>query len=172
MQWTGPGNASSVFVEAYQTSPDFVFDGYTNLPVNATIWPSPPALITGTNLFYLQYAFYNFANFTFTTPVDGSLNPVADWEPNLYLYSTAASQFVVRSPLAVELDAAPPQVTGGNFQLGFQTVPGHTETVQMRTNLFTGQWIDVTNFVGDGTGYQLAVPITNSPDKFFRVITE
>jgi hypothetical protein len=74
--------------------------------------------------------------------------------------------------LAVQITNAPPQTSGGNFQLGFQTVPGRTETVQMRTNLFLGNWVDVTNFVGDGSSYQLSVPITNSPGKYFRVITQ
>lgn len=172
VQWSGPTNASYLFVEAYQTSPTFAYDGYTSLPASSTNWPSPPALLTGTNYCVVEYGLYNFSNFAFTTPVDGGLNPVASWHPGFYIYTTATSKFVVRSPLAVELSATPTQVTGDNFQLGFQTVAGHQETVQMRTNLFVGTWIDVTNFVGDGSAYQLTVSMTNSPDSYFRVITQ
>lgn len=171
-QWSGPTNASSVFVEAYQELPSFAFDGYTNLATNATSWAPPTGLLTGTNYFYIQYGLYSFTGYSFTTPVDTNSNPIASWNPGFYLYSVDNSQFSVRNPLAVQITNAPPQTSGGNFQLGFQTVPGRTETVQMRTNLLTGTWVDVTNFVGDGSSYQLSVPITNSPGKYFRVITQ
>jgi len=161
-----------VFVEAYQAQPSFVFDGYTNLATNATSWPSPPSLLTGTNYFFVEYLFYDFTNFNFTTPVDTNLNPIASWSPTIYLYDTTTELFSVRNPLAVQITNTPPQTGGGNFQLGFQTVSGHMETVQMRTNLFLGSWVTVTNFVGNGSNYQLVVPVTNSPGKYFRVITQ
>ncbi len=171
-QWSGPTNASSVFIEAYQASPAFVFDGYTNLSATATSWPSPPSLLTGTNTCFLEYSYYNLTNAVFTTPVDTNNNPVTDWNPSFYVYAVASSQFSVRDPLAVQMSNSPPAANGGNFALSFQTIPGHTEIVQMRTNLLLGNWVDVTNFVGDGSGFNLSVPITNAPGKYFRVITQ
>ena len=172
LQWSGPTNASYLFVEAYQVSPSFVFDGYTNLATNLTSWPSPPAFQTGTNIFFLEYGYFNLTNATFTMPVDTNMNPVASFGSSFYVYTDAQTQFSVRNPLAVQMSNSPPAANGGNFGLSFQTVAGHTETVQMRTNLFLGSWTNVTNFVGNGGGYNLSIPVTNSPGKYFRVITQ
>ena len=63
------------------------------------------------------------------------------------------------------------QPAGGIFQLSFQTQDGHTETLQSTTNL-ASPWIDVTNFMGDGSVWQFTFPTTNSVDEYFRVKTQ
>jgi hypothetical protein len=60
----------------------------------------------------------------------------------------------------------------GNIEFSFQTLSGHSHTIQSATNLVTGSWINLTNFAGDGTMKQFAFPTTNSPTQFFRVETK
>jgi hypothetical protein len=60
----------------------------------------------------------------------------------------------------------------GNFEFSFQTLEGHSHTIQSRTNLVSGSWINLTNFSGDGTVKQFAFPTTNSATQFFRVETQ
>lgn len=173
LRWVGPANYTSVFVEAYQQFPSFAFDGYTNLPGNSTNWPSPPTLRYGTNYFYVSYASNNFPNVTFTTPVDGS-NPVSSWDTEVDVSSDTFISFVVGAPapLPVQLTASSQPAGGGNFQLSFQSLAGRPETIQFRTNLTVGAWMDVTNFIGDGSVQQFSFPTTNSAAKFFRVMTQ
>jgi hypothetical protein len=173
-QWFGPTNFSSVLVEAYQQIPSFTFEGDAFLPGSATNWPSPPPLLYGTNEFLVEYNSYDVTNVTFTTPVDGSLNPVSSWSAGAGLTSYLYASFVVGAPapLPVQLTAPPQQTSPGNFQFGFQTLAGRPETIQVRTNLMSGVWTDVTNFIGDGSVQQFTFPTTNAPGKFFRVITQ
>jgi hypothetical protein len=151
-----------------------VYEGSTNLDAGATNWPSPPALLYGTNVLYVDYALYNSPNIILSTPVESDLTPVADWNPEVDLFSVAYESFVVGAPAPVPflLIASRPPASGGNFLLSFQTLAGQSETIQFRTNLTFGQWLDVTNFIGDGSVQQFSFPTTNSRAKFFRVITQ
>lgn len=144
LECSGPAYFSSVYVEAYQSYPSFVWDGYTSLPANATNWPSPPALLYGTNYFYVSNSSNNFPGVTITTPVDAGLNPVSSWGTEADLFSDTFISFVV----------------------------GRLEAIQMRTNLTGGVWMNVTNFIGDGWARQFAFSITNAPGEYFRVLTQ
>ena len=172
-QWSGPANFASVSVQAYQLNPSYTSEGSANLPGNATNWPSPPALLYGTNNCYVYYTSNNFPNVTLTTPVDAGLNPVSSWSTEVDLHSEAAMSFVVGAPapLPVQLSSSPPQMSGGNFQLGFQTLAGRPETIQVSTNLTSG-WMDVSNFIGDGSVHQFSFPTTDASGKYFRVKTQ
>ncbi|HVV01388.1 MAG TPA: hypothetical protein VHH88_08495 [Verrucomicrobiae bacterium] len=173
-QWTGPSNFDEVFVEGYQTFPSFAYDGYTNLDGTALAWPSPPGFLYGTNIFYVSADLFSFDGASFSTPVDSNLNPIDSWEAELSLQSQSQITFVVGAPapIPVQLSSVPPQAGGGDFKLAFQTVAGRPETIQIRTNLLSGDWVDYTNFIGDGSTYQLDYAITNSPGAYFRVITQ
>ena len=172
-QWSGPANASYVIVEAFQI-PSYTLIGYADLSGSATTWPSPPAMPYGTNLLSDIYGFTASTNITFTTPVDDDLNPVSSWNPSVYLYSLTDSSFVVGAPapLPVQISGAQQQTSGGNFQFSFQTLAGRPHTIQVRTNLIGGAWVDVTNFIGDGSTQQFTYPTTNTPGGYFRVITQ
>ena len=172
IQWSGPGNYSTVSVEAYQEYPVFNFDGYTSLPATATNWPAPPALLSGTNYFYISYVSNNFPDVTFTTPTDIGLNPILSWTTEVDLYSEEFSSVVVggSGPSPALLIPLLSQA-GGSLQLSFLTQNGHSETVQSTTNLTAG-WTDVTNFTGDGTMRQFSFPTTNAADSYFRVKTQ
>ena len=65
-----------------------------------------------------------------------------------------------------------PLLTAGAFQFGFVTLAGHTHTIQARTNVASGSWLDLSNFSGDGTLKQFTFPATSPPTRFFRVRTD
>jgi len=139
-----------------------------------TNWPSPPALTYGTNGLVVVCTSNNFPGITFTTPVDDNLNPVAGWSTEADLQSETQISFVVGAPapLPVLLSASTQLMSGSNFQLSFQTLAGRPETIQVKTNLIDGVWMDVTNFIGAGSVQQFTFPTTNAPGEYFRVITQ
>jgi hypothetical protein len=68
-------------------------------------------------------------------------------------------------PVTIELLS----LAGGNMTLSFPTASSQNYTVQKKSNLATGDWILYTNFIGNGSPFQLVVPVTNTPAGFFRV---
>ena len=75
------------------------------------------------------------------------------------------------APVFVTLSAAPVAGTNATIQLSFQTVSGISQTMQATTNLFTGNWVNLTNIVGDGTVQQFYFSTKNSYAGYFRVIS-
>ena len=63
----------------------------------------------------------------------------------------------------------PPTMANDHFNFGFQTVSGQSYTVQRNDDLTTTNWVDFTNFAGDGSLIQFAVPVTNVSRRFFRL---
>jgi len=61
-------------------------------------------------------------------------------------------------------------VTNRNFTLGFRSTAGQSYTLELNTDLNTTNWIDYTNFTGDGSFLQPLVPASHSAE-FFRVRT-
>lgn len=174
-QWSGPANYTYITTYAYQL-PSYNYIGSASLSESATNWPSPPLLPYGTNDFSVTYVTYPSTNFAFTTPVpvDANTNLLSSWNPAGELYTLSDILFVVGAPapLPVKLSGTPPQSNGGSFQLLFQTLTGRPETIQMSTNLTSGLWTDVTNFIGDGASHQFSFPTTNASGKYFRVKTQ
>jgi len=63
-----------------------------------------------------------------------------------------------------------PQVSGGNFNFGFQTIASQSYTIQDNTNLATATWQFYTNITGDGSIRNFSIPVTPAvPQLFFRV---
>ena len=60
-------------------------------------------------------------------------------------------------------------MSGGTFQLSFQSVNGQSYTLYYNNNLSTTNWLPYTNVTGNGGTLQLTVPITNSAQRFFRI---
>ena len=131
--------------------------------------PAPPLLPPGTNHFYVVLMSNNFPGVTFIVPVDGSLTPVTSWTATSSLRSSATVEFLVGAPQATLLN---PLLTSGGFQFGVVTLAGHTHTIQARTNVASGSWLDLSNFSGDGTLKQFTFPATSPPTRFFRVRTD
>ena len=64
-----------------------------------------------------------------------------------------------------------PTISGGNINFSFATTANQSYTVWGTTNLLAPNWIEVTNFNGDGNTDQLSLPVTNNGAEFFRVST-
>lgn len=167
--WTGPVGFNGIFAQKSELPFNNVVSA--NLPGPATNWPSPPTLNPGTNRFYLSYHTNDVPHVTFSTPLDGSSQPINSFIGTAHLNSDATVQFVVTTG-ATPVQLLSPQQTGGNFQFQFLSQPGKTNTVQSRTNLTLGIWIDRTNILGDGSLKTVALPIGNAPSEFFRIATQ
>jgi hypothetical protein len=163
--WVGPSNFTTLRIELLSGPVAFP-------PVTATNWPSAPTLNYGSDRFDVDYDSNNFPGVTFTTPVDASSNPVRTWTTTVNLTSEAFDNFVVGAPAPLPVLLTNLTRVGGNLQFSFQTLAGRPHTVQSRTNLTAGTWINLTNFTGDGALKQFAFPTTNPPIRFFRVQTQ
>ena len=62
-----------------------------------------------------------------------------------------------------------PVVSDGNFTFSFGTVSNQSYTVQRNDDLNTTNWVFYTNFTGSGSLMQVLAPVTNVPQRFFRV---
>jgi hypothetical protein len=120
----------------------------------------------------VSYNSNNFPGVTFTTPVDVYSNPIETWNTTVTLNSVVFQPFVVGAPAPLPVLLTNLTRSGGNLAFSFETLAGRPHTVQSRTNLTGGTWINLTNFVGDGSLKQLAFPATNPPVQFFRVLTQ
>jgi Concanavalin A-like lectin/glucanases superfamily len=163
--WTGPSNFTTLAV-------DLLSGPSASLPVAATNWPSAPALSYGTNRFDVDYTSNNFSGVTFTTPLNASSNPVRTWTTTFNLASLSFNNIVVGAPAPLPVLLTNLTRASGNLQFSFKTLAGRPHTVQSRTNLTHGTWINLSNFVGDGSLKQFAFPATNPPVQFFRVLTQ
>jgi hypothetical protein len=141
-------------------------------PITATNWQSAPTLNYGPDRFDVDYTSNNFPGVIFTTPVDASSNPVRTWATSVNLASESFNNFVVGAPAPLPVLLTNLTRVSGNLQFSFQTLAGRPHTIQSRTNLTHGAWVNLTNFVGDGSLKQFAFPATNPPVQFFRVDTQ
>jgi hypothetical protein len=62
-----------------------------------------------------------------------------------------------------------PAVSNGNFTFSLGTVNSQSYTVQHNDDLATTNWVFDTNFTGSGSIMQMVAPVTNAPQRFFRV---
>ena len=65
----------------------------------------------------------------------------------------------------------PPTLSSGNINFSFATTANQSYTVWGTTNLLPSNWIELTNFNGDGNTDQVSWPATNNGAEFFRVST-
>jgi hypothetical protein len=163
--WAGPTNFSTLQIELLSGPVAFP-------PVTATNWPSPPTLNYGSDRFDVDYNSTNFPGVTFTTPVDASSNPVRTWTTTVILVSESFNNFVVGAPAPLPVLITNLTQTSGNLQFSFETLAGRPHIIEARTNLATGIWVPLTNFIGDGSLKQFTLPATNPPIQFFRVNTQ
>jgi hypothetical protein len=62
-----------------------------------------------------------------------------------------------------------PTLSGNNFTFSVVTVSNQSYTIQRNDDLNTANWIFYTNLTGNGSLMQLVAPVTNAPQRFFRV---
>jgi hypothetical protein len=74
---------------------------------------------------------------------------------------------MVTGPVPMQL--INPALSGTNLTFSFGTASGQSYTVQQNTNLATTNWTPYTNITGNGSLYQLVVPVSTKQQQFFRV---
>jgi autotransporter-associated beta strand protein len=85
-------------------------------------------------------------------------------------YSSNAVFLVVTGAVLTPALLQAPQLSGGNLSFNFLTASNQSYTIQENTDVATTNWFVVTNFTGDGSLFQFAIPLTTrSPQDFFRV---
>ena len=98
-QWTGGPSGFDTLSLSKQ-----LIDGSDQISqaaaLNATNWPSPPALDPGTNQFTVTYSLANATNFTFSVPVDAYTNSLSNIVTQVSLSDAATSIFTVVSGAA------------------------------------------------------------------------
>jgi hypothetical protein len=158
----------------YQTNSFGVFLSYLNggqLSGNTTNWNPAAPLNYGTNVAFVD-TYYPLPFVPAMTPTNASMDTISNWMSDAVVISRRSNTFVVGAPapLPVQMFPSSTQSTNGSFQFAFQTLAGRPETIQISTNLIT--WINLTNFIGDGSVQQFTWPTTNTPGAFFRVLTQ
>ncbi len=63
-------------------------------------------------------------------------------------------------------------VTGNTVSLNLLTEPGHQYTIEYRTNLSSGGWAPLTNFVGDGMQRVIQDSVTNDRSRYYRAVLQ
>jgi hypothetical protein len=137
--------------------------------------------LAGTLNVVLTNSFHPALTNTFTILSAGSLtgNYASFIYPSnsvgISLTNTATSSILIVTNLTTgNFAVAPvpvlsPQLSGGSFNLSFQSVSGQSYTLYYNDNLGTTNWLPYTNVTGNGGTLQLTVPTTNSAQRFFRV---
>lgn len=171
--WTGPLNYDSLFLNSFLTASGGASGGFTNPAPNLTSSKMPHALLPGNNAVYLNYTLNDYAGVEISEPLSGT-TPLASWSGRVTLISSHTRRFAVANsnPPATPVQILNPLPTGTNFSLSFLTQAGRTHTVQTRTNLSTAPWVDLTNFVGDGSAIQLFLPLGTGSESYFRIGTQ
>jgi hypothetical protein len=62
-----------------------------------------------------------------------------------------------------------PALSGNDFSFSVVTVSNQNYTIERNDDLATTNWVFYTNFTGDGSLLQLVSPVTNAPQRFYRV---
>jgi hypothetical protein len=168
-QWSGPANLPTLDV-IVSTPPLQNFGA--SLPNTATNWLTAPTLNYGTNQFFVNYTSNNVPMVTFSTPVDPvSQSVLSNWIATAMIQSSAPSTYIVGAPAPLPVHLGSIQHNSASFQFGFPTLAGRPHILQGTTNLAAGPWVDITNFVGDGSTAQFTIPNTNLL-RYFRIVTQ
>jgi len=165
--WSGPVNFQGLNVVA-ATPVSQNFSAFLN-PAK-TNWTSPP-LSYGTNQFFVNYT-NTFPTVTISSPVDILTGQsLSNWVAGAGVYASGGSAFVVGAPTPLPVYLGAFQHDSSGFQFSFATLAGRPHILQGTTNLSAGPWVNLTNFVGDGSAAQFTIPPTNRLN-YFRILTQ
>lgn len=134
---------------------EIVYDKNTNVIESASVsvpsFPGSPIFLgigeTTTNIYKVEWRYQNAGFF-------GVANIIYQPGPQIVLSNLPASS------------------TNISFQ--FQPLPGHTNMIQISTNLSSSNWVTMSNltFVGVGSTTKMTIPRTNGPPGFFRAVAK
>jgi fibronectin-binding autotransporter adhesin len=82
-----------------------------------------------------------------------------------------ANGYIIAGTPSSPITILPPTISGGNINFSFATIANQSYTVWGTTNLVAPDWIEVTNFNGDGNTDQVSFPATNNGAGFFEIST-
>ncbi|MCX6926671.1 MAG: hypothetical protein NT154_26220 [Verrucomicrobia bacterium] len=82
-------------------------------------------------------------------------------------YNPTGVVLVVTS--AVHVQIMGPALSGGDLVFSFATATNQSYTVQFNDDLATTNWLLQTNLTGTGSLLYFTSPVTNAPQRFFRV---
>ncbi|HEY3862778.1 MAG TPA: LamG-like jellyroll fold domain-containing protein [Verrucomicrobiae bacterium] len=172
--WTAPTNYQTDAATVQWADGEHSYS--TNFSDLVTNWSGHPPLTPGANALFLTFYSTNYASFAASVPSDAFGTPmVTNWSAGTLLNSTIAEQFIVVGGTTQPTPVAITDIAkGGGHTLSFsiQTLAGATNTIQTRTNLAVGPWIDLTNRLGDGTLQTFTISTTNAAAQFFRIKTQ
>jgi hypothetical protein len=165
--WSGPATFQGLNV-AVDTSLLQTYGAF--LDPTATNWTSPK-LSYGTNQFFVNYS-NSLPTITISSPIDILTGQsLSNWVAGAGVYVSAGSTFVVGAPAPLPVHLGSIHHDSATFQFSFATLAGRPHILQGTTNLSSGQWVNVTNFIGDGSDVQFTIPNTNLL-RFFRIATQ
>lgn len=134
---------------------EIVYDQNTNVIESASVsvpqFPGTPVFLgigeTTTNIYKVEWRYLNAGFF-------GVANIMYQPGPQIVLSNMPSSP--------------------NNISFQFQPLPGHTNMIQISTNLAAANWSTLSNltFVGVGALTQMTIPMTNGPSGFFRVMAQ
>jgi hypothetical protein len=134
---------------------EIVYDQNTNVIESASIsvpqFPGSPVFLgigeTTTNIYKVEWRYLNGGFF-------GVANIIYQPGPQIVLSNMPASP--------------------NNISFQFQPLPGHTNMIQISTNLSSASWLTMSNltFVGVGALTKMTIPTTNGPSGFLRVVAQ
>jgi len=81
-----------------------------------------------------------------------------------------ANGYIIAVTPPPSITILPPTISGGNINFSFATTASQSYTVWGTTNLANPNWMEVTNFTGDGSTDQVMFPATDGSE-FFQVTT-
>jgi len=77
---------------------------------------------------------------------------------------------IVTTIASASVQIISPRLSGTNFTFSFLTMSNQSYTIQVSTNLASStNWNLYSNFIGNGSNFQLRVPVKPGPRQFFRV---
>jgi hypothetical protein len=84
-------------------------------------------------------------------------------------YSGSGVTLVVTNAALIMAQHASARLAADSLGFSLQSVSNRTYTVERSDDLRSANWAIFTNFTGDGSLMRINVPVTNVPQRFFRV---
>jgi hypothetical protein len=86
-------------------------------------------------------------------------------------YSNSGVYLIVTNTVLWPAQISSPQLVVSHMDFSFPTITNQSYTIQETASLSPTSWMDYSNFTGNGSVWQFAIPVTNAPQQFFRVIS-
>ena len=99
----------------------------------------------------------------------GSFSPTALPGGMSLTYTATAANLGVIGPVWAQPMLVHPAISGGRMVFGVWTASGTNYSLYRTDNLQPANWVNLTNFTGDGTFWNFSLSQGTSPHRFYRV---